>query len=262
MGIPVSPVLSLDVTNRFVLDIARSHGGCVLDYGCGAGAVVAGGIAEGLDVWGTDIFYGGSAIDRTDAARTGLFGDRVREMGRDGRIPFAEATFDLVTNNQVMEHVDDLEATLGEIHRVLKPGGTVLSMFPARDVWREGHIGIPFAHRLPVGSTTRLWYTRGLRAAGFGTFKDGRNSTDWALEKLGWIDSWTRYRPREQIFAAYAQYFESELRERDYIRYRLLVRPGVARKLLAATTRVPGVSDLEQAIFRKLAFLVIVSRKY
>jgi SAM-dependent methyltransferase len=186
----------------------------------------------------------------------------VHEIDDAGCIPFPDETFDLVTNNQVMEHVDDLEATLREIHRVLKRGGTVLSLFPPRDVWREGHIGIPFAHRLPGGSALRLWYTRGLRAVGFGKFKgEGQNNKEWALAHLQWIDSWTRYRPRDEIFSAYAQYFNSELRERDYIRYRLLDRPGALRKLLAATLSVPGLSDLEQAMFRKLAFFVIVSRK-
>jgi ubiquinone/menaquinone biosynthesis C-methylase UbiE len=30
----------------------------------------------------------------------------------------------VVINNQVMEHVEDIDAALSEIHRVLKPGGT------------------------------------------------------------------------------------------------------------------------------------------
>ena len=35
---------------------------------------------------------------------------------------------------------------LAKISRVLKPGGMVLSLFPDKGVWREGHCGIPFLH--------------------------------------------------------------------------------------------------------------------
>jgi SAM-dependent methyltransferase len=252
----------LDVTNRFVLDFAFGHGGRVLDYGCGAGALVNAGLANGLDMWGTDVFYGGAVTDRTAAATSGLLGDRVLQMSDDGLLPFADESFDLVTNSMVMEHVEDLDATLREISRVLKVGGTVLSMFPSRDVWREGHIGIPFAHQFPVGSAIRRWYTRGLRTFGLGIFKrDGESKQQWASDKLEWIDTWTHYRTREEIHSTYARYFRSELRERDYIRYRLMDRPGAVRKLLARSTTAPVVSDLEQAVFRKLAFLVIVSTR-
>ena len=49
--------------------------------------------------------------------RTGLLGSAILES-RDGRLPFPGASFDLVTNNQVLEHVPDLDATLGELDRV------------------------------------------------------------------------------------------------------------------------------------------------
>ena len=63
--------------------------------------------------------------------------------------------------------------------------------FPASGVWREGHIGIPFSHRLPRGRF-RLLYTTALRRLGLGIYKDERPAQDWAAEKLDWIDRWTR----------------------------------------------------------------------
>src|SRR5215217_8170315 len=74
----------LDVTNRFVLDFAlafaRERGGArVLDYGCGAGRLVEAGLAEGLDIAGADVYYGGSAT-RAEAAAKGLLGGAIREM--------------------------------------------------------------------------------------------------------------------------------------------------------------------------------------
>ena len=75
------------------------------------------------------------------------------------------------------------------------------------------------------------------------------------------IDRWTRYRSRDEIFSAYDRYFDNELRERDYIRYRLLDDPSSVRRMLARTVEWPVISHVEVALFRKLAFLVIFSRK-
>jgi len=253
----------LDVTNRFVLDFAEAYarerpGAVLLDYGCGAGAVVAAARAAGLNMFGADVYYSGSQT-RQQAERAGLLGASIHEM-RDGRLDFAGRAFDLVVNNQVMEHVEDLEATLDEIDRVLKPGGTLLSLFPSRDVFREGHIGIPFAHRLPKGSRLRFLYTWTLRSLGFGTWKDqAPTSRQWTIDKLKWLDTFTRYRPRRQIFAAFDRRFKSEFREPDYIRYRLRAHSRLAP--LARLLDFPLAPALATAIFRKLAFLVIVSRK-
>ncbi len=249
----------MDVTNRFVLDFAKRHAaGRILDYGCGAGELVAAARAAGLDMTGADIFYGGSQ-SRAEAEKTRRLGVILQEM-RGGLLPFASAEFDVVVNNQVLEHVEDLEAALQEIHRVLKPGGTVLSIFPSRDVFREGHIGIPFAHWFPRGSRLRFCYTWALRAAGLGTWKDqAPTCRQWARDKLDWIDQHTRYRPRREIFRAFGRHFNSELREEDYIRYRLRDTPRLAP--LARLLDLPGVPPVACALFRKLAFLVIVSRK-
>jgi len=235
-----------------VLDFARRYAPArILDFGCGAGQLVDEGRAAGLDMVGADVFYAG--------AEARPRGGAIHEI-RDGRLPFDDATFALVVNNQVMEHVDDLDATLREIHRVLAPGGAVLSLFPARDVFREGHIGIPFSHWFRPGSRIRFYYTWTLRALGFGTWKQqAPTARQWALDKLAWIDRFTRYRTRREIFAAYARYFRSETRELDYIRYRLLDRPG--RAWIAAALAFPPAAWAARALFRKLAFFVILSHK-
>jgi SAM-dependent methyltransferase len=164
-----------------------------------------------------------------------------------------------------MEHVEDLDAVLREIHRVLKPGGTVLSLFPSVDVFREGHIGIPFSHWMRKGSRFRFYYTWVLRALGLGTWKEqAPTCRQWAIDKLEWIDRFTVYRTRREIFNTYGRYFSNRLTEIDYIRYRLLERPGrswPSRSWLMPLLRLPGMTPLAEAVFRKLAFLVIVSRK-
>jgi len=246
----------MDVTNRFVLDFARGFarehpGARILDFGCGAGALVNAGLAAGLPICGADTFYGGAA--------TRPAGGAVHEI-HDGVLPFEDASFALVVNNQVMEHVEDLDAALREIHRVLTPRGIVLSVFPSRDVVREGHIGIPFSHWFRPASRLRFYYTWALRSVGFGTWKEqAPTARQWAIDKLNWIDLYTRYRTRREIFDTYGRYFTNETRELDYIRYRLLDRPG--RAWIAAALRFAPFAFAARAIFRKLAFFVILSRK-
>jgi demethylmenaquinone methyltransferase/2-methoxy-6-polyprenyl-1,4-benzoquinol methylase len=46
----------------------------------------------------------------------------VRGFGE--RLPFATGTFDFVSMGFALRHVSDLEGLFGEMHRVLKPGGT------------------------------------------------------------------------------------------------------------------------------------------
>jgi SAM-dependent methyltransferase len=253
----------VDVTNRFVLDFAKRFASGrpaakVLDFGCGAGELVSAGRAAGLDMRGADVFYGGSTT-RLQAEESGLLGTAILEV-LDGRLPFEDCYFDLATSNQVLEHVDDLDAVLREIHRVLKPGATVLSIFPSRDVCREGHIGIPFAHWFPQDSRLRFCYTWALRSAGLGTWKEqAPTRRQWTRDKLQWLDRYTRYRSRDEIMGTFRRYFMNEFHEGAYIRYRLRDNPTLAP--FARLLDLPGTSAAATAIFRKLAFLVIVSRK-
>ena len=193
------------------------------------------------------------------APRNRTLGGAIHEI-QEGRLPFPDAAFGLVVNNQVMEHVEDLDRVLREIHRVLAPGGLLLSIFPSRDVFREGHIGIPFSHWFAKDSRMRFYYTWTLRSLGLGTWKQEAPTTrQWALDKLRWIDTYTRYRTRREIFSVYDRYFRNETREPEYIRFRLLDRPG--RAWIASVLRFPSAAFAARAIFRKLAFFVILSRK-
>ena len=78
----------MDVTNRFVLDCAerfvRGHAAArILDYGCGAGGLVAAGRAAGLDMFGADVYYGGSET-RREAERAGLSAASSRRSAMGG----------------------------------------------------------------------------------------------------------------------------------------------------------------------------------
>lgn len=45
--------------------------------------------------------------------------------------PFADNSFDLVFNKSVIEHLKDPEKLLAESHRILKPGGYVITLCPS-----------------------------------------------------------------------------------------------------------------------------------
>lgn len=99
----------------------------VLDAGCGAGAILlpAAHRAPLGHVVGID--QSPAMLDRcrADVSDAGL---RVYLARGDAqRLPFADASFDLVMMNHMLYHVPDIPAALAEARRVLKPGGAFLA---------------------------------------------------------------------------------------------------------------------------------------
>lgn len=178
----------------------------VLDYGCGAGQVVRLLRAQGfVEVYGCDAFYGGGSPPE-QALAAELEKGIIRRMEGD-TIPFGPNRFDLVVSNQVFEHVEDLGVVLGEIHRVLAPGGVLLSLFPDRSVWREGHCGIPFLHWLPKKARWRIPLVALLRGVGLGYNKGQAGVWEWSQRVCDWLDRWTYYRDEKRILAQFGGYF-------------------------------------------------------
>lgn len=96
-------------------------GGRLLDVGCGGGYLSEEFAKAGLDVTGIDPSQRTVQAAGEHAARSGLRIDY--EEGRAEAIPFGDSSFDYVSCCDVLEHVDDINATISEIARVLKPGG-------------------------------------------------------------------------------------------------------------------------------------------
>jgi SAM-dependent methyltransferase len=235
----------------WVLDQATRAGTSVLDYGCGAGGIVTELRTCKIDAFGCDVFYGGG--DYVKEIDNDLFGNIIRKMNADNTIPFDDNCFDLVINNQVMEHVQDLDHVLSEIKRVLKPQGLVLSMFPDKRVWREGHSGIPFLHRFPKGTRPRIYYTAFLRALGFGYHKQDKGVLQWSEDICEWLDKWTFYRGLKDIRHAYNMHFvDTRHIENWWLQQRLKNKVNIIRYI---------PSPIQRLTVRKLAGLVMVSRK-
>lgn len=88
----------------------------------------------------------------------------------DTRLPFADATFDAVLSNHVIEHVGDGAAQLAhlvELRRVLRPDGVGYLAVPNRWMLVEPHYGLAFLSWLP-----RAWRSPYLRLRGRGEHYD------------------------------------------------------------------------------------------
>ena len=105
-----------------ISDVAGRFEGRLLDVGCGRKPY--------RSLFG-NCEYAGLEID-TPANRS----DKHADYYYDGTtFPFSDRCFDSVMCNQVLEHVFTPERFLGEIHRVLRPGGRLLLTVPF--VWDE-----------------------------------------------------------------------------------------------------------------------------
>lgn len=117
-------IQSLPYVLEHVALTADTH---VLDIGCGPGDITHELAKKGVTVTGID--FAGPMID---VARRRFPGIAFREADVE-RLPFDDATFDVVLGNMVVHHFARPEAAFGEICRVLKPGGTFVFMVPIPD---------------------------------------------------------------------------------------------------------------------------------
>jgi SAM-dependent methyltransferase len=227
----------------------------VLDYGCGHGELVERLVAEGVDAYGTDVLYEGANFDA-------LFQSELYENGRirvmaGTSIPFEDGTFDLVVSNQVFEHVEKLRPAVTEVHRVLREGGTAYHHFPCKETLREGHSGIPLAHRLPRNGL-RLGYAKAVHRAGFGLNRDAWSSADWPRHILDWIDRYTYYRPYREIREEFGRLFVIRHREIEYCRFRARARGS---RPLTRLLEIEPLTGLHERLFRRLGFLALETVK-
>ena len=251
----------MNVIYEYVVGLARrltgQNSAVLLDYGCGAGEIVQLASKSDMDAYGVDMFYEGG--DARTLVTDGLLGTRILELD-DGKIPFPESKFDIVVSNQVFEHIDDFDQPVQEIHRVLKPHGLFINLFPTREVWREGHIGIPFAHWFRKGSKIRYVYVLLLRSLGVGYFKSEHGPPGkWTTTSLDWIDKWTYYKPLSTVRSAFEPYFHIDDFSDDYLRYRLEQHPRL--KTVARITSLRWLRPFLRFTSHRLSGRVFVLRK-
>jgi SAM-dependent methyltransferase len=119
----------------------------ILDFGCGDGffshVVFAGqSVDAGLDV---------DEVKIRQAQAIKSYGKLLLYDGE--KIPFAKNSFSTIFSNSVLEHIPNLDNSLDEIHRVLKPDGLFIATVMT-DKWEQF---------LPLGKLLGKTYVRYLR---------------------------------------------------------------------------------------------------
>jgi SAM-dependent methyltransferase len=135
-------------------------GAQVLDAGCGSGRTLVE-LQRYGDVRGIEL-----SEDAAEMARGRGTGEVV--TGRLEELPWTQATFDLITCLDVIEHTPDDRLTLRELRRVCKPGGWLLVTVPAYQALWSAHD--------EANHHYRRYSRRGLRAAAL--------DAGWRVERI------------------------------------------------------------------------------
>ena len=105
-------------------------GETVVDFGCGPGFVsthLARRAGPSGHVYAVDVNETFVSRARGHAEAAGL-ADRITvHHSSDESIPLPDATIDRIYSRNVLEYVPDVDATLAELARVLRPGGTMVA---------------------------------------------------------------------------------------------------------------------------------------
>jgi SAM-dependent methyltransferase len=94
----------------------------VLDLGCRDGALTRE-YAAGNEVVGVD-------ADRDALAAAEKVGIETHWADLDQPLPFGDGNFDVVVAGELLEHLRDPRGVVGEVRRVLRPGGTFVASVP------------------------------------------------------------------------------------------------------------------------------------
>jgi demethylmenaquinone methyltransferase/2-methoxy-6-polyprenyl-1,4-benzoquinol methylase len=192
---------------RFLVGRIPNDGGHVLDVATGTGLVAARLRRQGFRVTGVD-----QSPEMLAVARQRFCDEVTLSHASAEALPLASESFDHLTFTYLLRYVDDPAATLAELARVVRPGGTVASLEfgvprgPARPLW-EAYVrtvlplagravgqGWPevgdflggsirdFWARYPLARQLDWWHAAGLRKLGVKRLSLGGGVVIWGVK--------------------------------------------------------------------------------
>jgi demethylmenaquinone methyltransferase / 2-methoxy-6-polyprenyl-1,4-benzoquinol methylase len=195
------------ITGPLILDVASGTAGVAI-----ALARRTGGTVVGVDLTEQMLRQGAANVAASAVAgRITLVG------GQAERLPFPDATFDALSFSYLLRYVTDPQATLAELARVVKPGGTMASLefcVPTGPAWHPSWVAytrlvLPVAgmltggpawwrvgrflgpsisghyRRYPVDRTVRAWEKAGFTGVGARTMSLGGGLIMWGTRDGG-----------------------------------------------------------------------------
>lgn len=199
----------------------------VLDIGCGGGQMMRyfqlalGALFPvvpveiyGLDAAGHGAFSEHGNLDETLAYLSHEVPDipwvqRLQVAPTGEEWPWPDKFFDAAVSNQVLEHVHDFDNFFRQTYRVLKPGGISVHLFPLRNYIYEGHLFVPFGHRI-LRHDLAVAYLRFMHRFGFGRLEaPGKRSNKGFADPVlqaDWLRRFTNYAGKKEFLTICRKY--------------------------------------------------------
>ncbi len=183
--------------------IDLQNNSAILDFGCGSGKSVYDLRQQGYDAYGCDIvFKSEDNVDTSSLHEKNL----IRLINTEPySLPFDDNTFDLIISNQVFEHVQNYSETIKELHRILKPEGSTIHIFPSRYSPIEPHVYVPYSSIINSYSWLYLWAFLGVR---------NESQSDLSVHEVAnnnykYLKNNTNYLPKRKINKYFQSCFDS-----------------------------------------------------
>lgn len=157
--------------------LGLAPGDRLLDMGCGGGRHAFESVRRGARVVALDYSFpelgkvGSTFYAMVEASEVDREAECWSVRGGALELPFADGTFDRIIASEILEHISDDRAAIGELTRVLRPGGTLAVTVPAwlpeLVCWK---LSAEYHAPIAVGGHVRIYREREmqdkLRAAG------------------------------------------------------------------------------------------------